>query len=92
MLTFICLLRAFIDHENEEFDGRAFDGGFKPIKPCIELGTHLTSLAAGRYAGVAKNANINRYIYYRLYNYSYVATYNDIHGYMHVVVSIYICT
>ena len=50
-----------IDLENEEFGGRAFDGGFMPVKPCSEFGTQLASLAAGRYAGVAKNANIYRY-------------------------------
>ena len=50
-----------IDHENEEFGGRAFDGEFMPTKSCTELGTQLASLAAGKYAGVAKNANIYRY-------------------------------
>ena len=57
----IYMLYEGIDLENEEFGGRAFDGGFMPVKPCSEFGTQLASLAAGRYAGVAKNANIYRY-------------------------------
>ena len=49
-----------IDYENEEFGGRAFDGGFMPKKLCTEFGTGFASLAAGIYAGVAKNASIYR--------------------------------
>ena len=66
----IYMLVEGIDHENEEFGGRAFDGGFMPIKPCTEFGTHLASLAAGKYSGVAKNANIYRYISLTAYTYS----------------------
>ena len=65
----IYMLVEGIDHENEEFGGRAFDGGFMPIKPCTEFGTHLASLAAGKYSGVAKNANIYRYILLTAYTY-----------------------
>ena len=57
----IYMLVEGVDLGNEEFGGRAFDGGFMPVKPCSEFGTQLASLSAGRYAGVAKNANIYRY-------------------------------
>ena len=33
-----------------------------PQKVCTEFGNTLASLAAGKYAGVAKNANIYRYV------------------------------
>ena len=69
----IYILVEGIDHENKEFGGRAFDGGFMPIQSCTEIGTHLASLAAGRHAGVAKNANIYRYIL--LTAYIWLATY-----------------
>lgn len=49
-----------IDYENEEFGDRAFDGKFMSTKSCTEFGNSLASLAAGKYAGVAKNANIYR--------------------------------
>ena len=64
----IYMLVEGIDYENEEFCGRAFDGGFMPIKPCTKYGTHLTSLTAGKYAGVAKNAHIYRYILLTAYS------------------------
>ena len=56
----IYMLVEGIDHENKELGDRAFDGGFMPIQPCTEFGTHLANLAAGKYAGVAKNTNIYR--------------------------------
>ena len=49
-----------IDHENEEFGGRAFDGGFMNTKQCTEFGTEFASLAVGKHSGVAKNATIYR--------------------------------
>ena len=58
----IYILADGIDLKDEEFEGRAFDGMFLPQKSCTGFGTGLASLAAGKYAGVAKNANIYRYI------------------------------
>ena len=56
----IYMLADGIDIENEEFGGRAFDGKFNSPISCTEFGNSLASLAAGQYAGVAKNANIYR--------------------------------
>ena len=52
-----------IDYDNEEFGGRAREGGFKTqyyVHRCTKYGTELARVAAGRYAGVAKNSNIYR--------------------------------
>ena len=56
----IYMLVEGIDHENEEFGGRAFDGGYMPKGRCTEFGTEFASLAARKYSGVAKNATIYR--------------------------------
>ena len=56
----IYVLADGIEHDNEEFGGRAFDGGFKP-QQCAKFGTQVASLAAGKYTGVAKNSNVYRY-------------------------------
>ena len=57
----IYILADGIEFENDEIKGRAFNGGFRS-QQCNWLGTQLASLAAGKYVGVAKNANVYRYI------------------------------
>ena len=59
-----------INLDHEEFEGRAFDGGYRwlrnPRRPkdCSRKfhGTQVASLAVGKSVGVATKANIYRYI------------------------------
>ena len=58
-----------IDYNHGEFEGRAFDGGFKWLarskqpNDCSSkfFGTHVASLAVGKSVGVATKANVYRY-------------------------------
>ena len=60
-----------INHDHEEFEGRAFDGGYTRLnartgqpEDCSSkyVGTHVASLAVGKYVGVATKANVYRYV------------------------------
>ena len=51
-----------INLEHEEFEGRAFDGGYGQSKKCSkDFGTYVASLAVGKSDGVATKANVYRY-------------------------------
>jgi len=58
-----------INYDHKEFEGRAFDGGYKFLTrshqpedcPSKLHGTHVASLAAGKSVGVATKANVYRY-------------------------------
>ena len=55
----IYVLADGIDYDDKEFGKRAFDVELSHFKRrCNYLGTHIGHLAAGVYAGVAKNSNI----------------------------------
>ena len=73
----IYILADGIEHDNEELHGRAFDVEFIPPHysqwRCNKFGTHIGSLAAGVYAGVAKSSMI----YVPRYVRSYIAPYNS---------------
>ena len=54
-----------VQHDHVEFEGRAFDGEFSgKSRLCSKarFGTMIASLAAGSTVGVAKKANVYRYI------------------------------
>ena len=66
----MCLLRG-INHDHEEFEGRAFDGGYArrnsrtgQPEDCSSkyFGTHVASLAVGKSVGVATKASVYRYV------------------------------
>jgi len=58
-----------INHVHKEFEGRAFDGGYEWLirsrqpEDCASklYGTHVASLAVGKFVGVANKANVYRY-------------------------------
>ena len=52
-----------INLDHEEFEGRAFDGGYGLSQNCSSnyYGTHVASLAVGKSVGVATKANVYRY-------------------------------
>ena len=49
-----------MQYDHKVFGGRASNGGFAPDKGCTRIGTELASLAAGKYVGVAAEANVYR--------------------------------
>ena len=74
----IYILADGIDYGNEEFGGRARDGGYRTLyrqQRCTKYGTEIASVAAGRYSGVAKNSNIYRYVATYILHESYKASY-----------------
>jgi len=52
-----------INLNHEEFEGRAFDGGYEQSQNCSSkyYGTYVASLAVGKSVGVATKANVYRY-------------------------------
>ena len=50
-----------INLEHEEFEGRAFDGGYGQSENCSnDVGTYVASLAVGKSDGVTTKANVHR--------------------------------
>ena len=58
-----------INLDHDEFEGRAFNGGYGQSQDCFSklYGTHVASLAAGRSVGVATKANVYRYVHFHPY-------------------------
>ena len=54
-----------MQYDHKAFGGRASNGGFAPDKGCTRIGTELASLAAGKFVGVATEANVYRYLLYK---------------------------
>ena len=61
-----------INLDHEEFESRAFDGGYRQSEKCSKyFGTHVASLAVGKSVGVATKANVYRYGLYNSF-YAYI--------------------